>query len=150
MHIRNTNEDGDPEQSEPEICYKIVLKHRSYLVSVMHTIDFPTVYYAPLQRSVAKIGKLFVFKDLNRATFWWNNNSPNEEVWLAHGENLEPILKVLPWAKVYEHYEDFWHTFKDKRMSIKAFHNELADYDAPSGTYISDSVTLVKRLKPDD
>lgn len=145
----NRNEmDESFTQDPPEVCYKVLYRCYGQLVSITGSkkLFANSLTYTPLERVVPKIGKLFVFKDLIHAEFFWRHNVATEEIWLAHGENLVPGVNIIPWAFIDERLSDFWRTYGSKDEHLRDYNYEIGSDVAPIGTYLSDSVTIIKRV----
>jgi len=150
MHIQNTNE-TDVDYCEVEECYKVVRYRDNQRISVtgLGNLSFDLcLVYTPLERTVPRVGKCFVFRNIDTALEFRGNGieAYDEEIWYCHGENLQPIDHILHWSKIDMQARDFWGTFKSKDVLLERFHKEMAIYPAPWGTMLSDSVTLVKCL----
>ena len=148
--IHNINEMDDLHESEPpEICYKSVLRVNNELFSMtkeLYKFAFPLVYAQHL-RTVPRVGKIFVWSELMYARENWQirGEEENEEVWLAHAENLQYPDYMLLYGALDDSdlVERFW-----KLRSREAFVG--AEYYALvkplDGTLYCDSVTLVERV----
>jgi hypothetical protein len=132
------------DKNTKEECYKVVYKIGDKLLSFM--LGELKVVYEPQVRTIPAVGKLFVFEDLESAKDFWHC-SVNSEVWLARGENLNRISIILAWSKVDNCAVDFWELYK-LGVSPPYGSDAYTFSKAPAGSMVSDSVTLIERIRP--
>lgn len=156
-HVWNANEVGvgDVDWEVPEECYKVVCRDGDELKS--SNASFPemlnevmaelVVHYAQYERAVPKVGKLFVFDTYRHASMFVDLGIRGSfrEIWLAHGENLKPLNIVLQSFRSSKIVPDFWNM-----IETEVFNPQLVFpvvNAPPMGTLMSDSVTLIKRVR---